>query len=332
MSYNAYVVGAGICGLTAARKLAEAGKRVLVIERSNQIGGLCKEGHYRGTRFSIFGPHIFHTDDEEVWKFLSKFTEWTYFNSAVYVKSFCKGRLWSIPIDNSEVTSEFHELLLKSYLYDDYNRKMWGDHVELVASNSLKRLNYSSPLDHRYFKDKYQAFPTHGYNQMFSNMTDIKTMSVLTGTAFKKDDCDPDTPIIYTGRIDKLVWRNDLPFMSMGFEGKVDGDFPWSDKYGVITFPQDYDFIRSHSSKILYQQDTKHDIVGYEYPRRSGPECYPLRYKESIALYEEIEKKLKEIYPNVIPAGRAGEFKYYNMDESVRSGLDAANKVLKGER
>jgi UDP-galactopyranose mutase len=334
MIYDCIVVGSGICGLTAARKLADAGKKILVAEQSTQIGGLCKESYFRGTRFSLFGPHIFHTDDDEVWKFLSRFTDWTLFNSLYYVKSYCKGKLWTIPIDYNELGehSEWQELLLKSYLYEDYNRKMWGDHVDEIAINSLKRLNMSSPLDKRYFKDKYQAFPTSGYNVMFSNMVDIATMSVMTGAVFKMDECCDDTPIIYTGRIDKLIEINSLPFMTMGFELKVDGDFPWSDKWGCINFPQDYDFIRVHSSKVLYQQDTKYDVVVYEYPRLSGPECYPLRYKETSITYDFVVKELKEKYPNVIPAGRAGKFEYMNMDQAVRDGLDAANKVLKGNK
>lgn len=330
MSYDAYVIGAGICGLTAARKLAEAGKRVLVIEQSNQIGGLCRESYYKGTRFSMFGPHIFHTDDKEVWQFLSRFTDWTFFNSLYYVKSYCKGKLWSIPIDYAEVNRDYKELLLKEYLYGDYNKKMWGEYSDRVSNNSLRRLNMSSSLDKRYFKDAYQAFPTNGYSQMFLNMINIRTISILTGSIFKMDECDDKTPVIYTGRIDKLIGRNDLPFMVMGFVAEVNGNFPWSDKWGCINFPQDYDFIRAHSSKILYQQDTKYDVVVYEYPRGGGPECYPLIYPESEAIYTEIFSQVIEKYPNVYPAGRTGKFKYMNMDQAVRDGLDVANKILKG--
>lgn len=333
MNYDCIVVGAGLTGLSAARYLADKGLKILVVEQTNRIGGLCKEGHFKGTRFSIYGPHIFHTDDYGAWVFLSKFTDWTYFDSSIYIKSFCKGKLWSIPIDYNELGkhSEWHELLLREYLYNDYNRKMWGhSYDEKIKNHSLKRLNMTSPLDKRYFSSKYQAFPESGYDEMFKNMTDNRNITIILHSLLDLKN-DPKTPIIYTGRIDHLLGRNDLPFMQMGFQIVLGGAFPWSDKYGVINFPQDFDFIRAHSSKILYQQDTKHDVVVYDYPRMTGPECYPLVYMESSKLWKDICDEVKSRYPNIIPAGRAGMFQYMNMDEAVASGLNAARKVLTNE-
>lgn len=329
MKFDTIVVGAGLTGLTAARYLADKGKKVLVFEQTNRIGGLCKEGHFKGTRFSIYGPHIFHTSNKGVWDFLSRFTDWTYFNSNKYVKSFCKGKLWSIPIDYDEVgNKEWDRATMVSALYHDYTAKMWGSYYEEVKGYSIKRLNTNSPLDKRYFKDTYQAFPANGYDEMFYKMIDNKNISITLNSNFDINYVDRATPVIYTGRIDHLIGRNDLPFMQMGFQIVLNGAFPWSDTYGVINFPQDFDFIRAHSSKILYQQNTENDVVVYEYPRRTGPECYPIYYEDSNILWNEIYVVVKKKYPNVYPAGRAGMFQYMDMGEAVMSGIDTAHIIL----
>lgn len=337
MRYDVIVVGAGLAGLTSARYLADKGLKVLVIEQTNRIGGLCKEGHFKGTRFSIYGPHIFHTDNKEVWEFLSKFTDWTYFNSNEYVKSYCFGKLWNIPIDYSQVSDrDWERKNIESALYGDYSKKMWGGYTwEIMNFGPLERLNRTSrnQLDNRYFINKYQAFPANGYDEMFQKMIDNKNISIILNAQFSLSDEEllinnPETPFIWTGRIDKLVNCGELPFMQMGFEIVLNGDFPWSDTYGVINFPQDFDFIRAHSSRILYKQTTRHDVVVYEYPRRTGPECYPIIHNQSNKLWGDLYREVKQKYPNVIPAGRAGLFQYLNMDESTRSGLDAAKIAL----
>jgi len=332
MIYDCIIVGAGLTGLTAARCLADKGKKVLVIEQTNRIGGLCKEGHFKGTRFSIYGAHLFHTDNKEVWDFLSRFTDWTFYTH--FVKSYCKGKLWSVPIDYNELGkhSEWHELLLKEYLYNDYNKKMWGNYYDEIQGHSIKRLN-THPFDHRYFSSKYQAFPASGYDEMFMRMIDNKNIAIHLNSTLDifTEPLVFDwarSPVIYTGRIDHLLDRSDLPFMTMGFETVLNGDFPWSDEYGVVNFPQDFDFIRAHSSKILYKQDTKNDVVVYDYPRRNGPECYPLIYNDSVRLWQDIDIEVNKKYPNIIPAGRAGLFKHLDMDQAVESGLKAANIVL----
>lgn len=336
MTYDCVVVGAGICGLSAARKLADNSKKVLVIERTNRIGGLCKEGHWKGTRFCIFGPHIFHTDYEEVWYFLSQFTAWTYFDSSVYVKSFDCGKLWTIPIDYKEIPSpDLNEYIVIDRLYNNYNRKMWGKYYDQVGDYSLKRLNLnpSYSWDHRYFKDKYQAFPSNGYDGMFMKMSDHPNITIVLNGEFKIDKLDKSIPVIYTGRIDKLLdsklWE--LPFRTMSFEIVLNGEFPWSDKYGVINFPNDFDFIRAHSSKVLYKQETKEDVVVYEYPGGGNTDCYPVVYPDSSEMYLNILNSVKRKYPNVIPAGRAGKFEYMNMDQACLNGLYIAEKVLKNE-
>ena len=118
--HDCVVVGAGICGLSAARFLATRGKRVLIIEQSHDIGGLCRERHYKGVRYSLYGAHIFHTNDDEVLSFLNQFTHWTYYTHTV--KSFCKGKLWTIPMNYSELPedTEWKRLVLKESLYTDY--------------------------------------------------------------------------------------------------------------------------------------------------------------------------------------------------------------------
>jgi UDP-galactopyranose mutase len=329
MKYDCIVVGAGICGLSAARQLATKGYSVLIFEKSHYIGGLCREDYYKGTRFSMFGAHIFHTNNPAIWNFLSQFTEWDYYTH--YVKSFCNGKLWSIPIDYTELPDRAElSAEVASALYTDYSKKMWGQYYEVMLKESGKRLHSKKcPNDNRYFKDKYQGLPSNGYNRMFQKMIEMKNISVNLNYDFNIDWVDRNTPVIYTGRIDKLLGDVVLPFMTMRFEDIVDGNFPWSDKYGVINFPQDYDFIRAHSSKILYKQDTKHDVIVYDYPGGVGPECYPIVYSDSIRLWQDINIELINKYPNVIPAGRAGKFEYMDMDQAVQSGIDAANEVIK---
>lgn len=339
MNYDCVIVGAGLTGISAARYLADKGKHGLVIEQTNRIGGLCKEGHFKGIRFSLYGPHIFHTNNKEVWDFLSQFTDWEYFNSAEYVKSYCSGKLWTVPIDYSEFPeNSWAEGIAEMSLYEDYTKKMWGKYYKEMKDKSIKRLNIGSGprWDKRYFKDKYQAFPASGYDEMLMKMTDHKNIEILLTSPFSNlilnNLCTDKIPIIYTGRIDKLLDKAELPFMTMGFEIVLNGSFPWSDKYGVINFPQDFDFIRAHSSKILYKQDTKNDVVVYEYPGRSGIECYPIVYEGSLKLWEDIYKGVWKKYPNIIPAGRAGMFQYMNMDEAVCSGIYAAKIVLEGSK
>jgi UDP-galactopyranose mutase len=330
MKYDAIVVGAGICGLSAASYLATRGKSVLVIEKSNQIGGLCREGYHKNTRFSMFGAHIFHTDDPEIWYFLSLYTDWEFYTHKV--KSFCNGRLWSIPIDYNEIgeKAEWKQLLLEDLLYTEYSKKMWGGYYDDIKEDAIGRVKSKIRyFDNRYFKDCFQGIPTHGYNTMFLEMVNTKNIVVQLNSQIDIDYVDRNTPVIYTGRIDELVKRKDLPYMTMGFTKVINGSFPWSDKYGVINFPQDYDFIRAHSSKILYNQDTKDDVIVYDYPRMAGPICYPISHFESRKLWTEIYDQVHYKYPHVIPAGRFGLFEYMDMDKAVRSGIDAAIQVLK---
>jgi UDP-galactopyranose mutase len=168
---------------------------------------------------------------------------------------------------------------------------------------------------------------------MFMKIIDNKNIVIHLNSTIDQVELDWITkPVIYTGRIDKIVGRNDLPFMTMGFETVLNGAFPWSNEYPVINFPQDFDFIRAHSSKLLYQQNTKTDVVVYEYPRRTGPECYPLVYSDSVRLWQDILVEVDKKYPNIIPAGRAGNFEYMNMDQAVKSGIYTAMSILNKRR
>jgi UDP-galactopyranose mutase len=327
--FDCFVVGAGICGLSAARYLANSDKRVLVFERSSNIGGLCAEDYWNNTRYSKYGPHILHTDDKEVWQFLSNFTSWNY-DVLNYVRAYDCGKLWTIPIDYEEVPDTLNNRsILYNVLYNHYSKKMWGAYANEVMELALKRLDHKKiSWDKRYFGDKYQGFPSEGYNQMFAHMLDHPRISVLTNSEYVPGK-DGDTPVIYTGRIDQLLGCDDLPFKKVGFKYQYGEELVWSDKYPVINFPRDYDFIRVHSSKMLYKQKVEKDVICYEYPDMLyGAECYPIVTKRHKMIQKSLEGELGAKYPFIKPAGRAGKYEYMNMDKAVKSGLEAARWAL----
>ena len=217
--YEYVIVGAGIAGSVLANKIAnEKHKKVLIIEQRSHIAGNCYD-HYneKGILIHKYGPHIFHTNDTEVWEYLSKFTKWKEFQ--LELKCNINGKNVSLPFNLNTLreifpdtlADEYEDLLLKEYKYDtlvpilklkeskiekireladfiyrkvylNYMLKQWGLKPEEIDKSVTERVPISISKDDRYFKDFYQAIPLHGYTEMFNNMLSNSNINILLNT------------------------------------------------------------------------------------------------------------------------------------------------------
>lgn len=214
--YDSIIIGAGAAGSVAARKLAESGRKTLVLERRSHIGGNCydRPDDY-GIWIHEYGPHIFHTDDEEVYSFLSRFTDWHCFGHEVVAD--VHGKLLPIPFNLNTLdqicerkeAKELEELLIREYgegsripimklkenpnakinaiadfVYQNiflyYTMKQWGQKPEEISPEVTGRVPILISRDNRYFQDKYQGAPKDGYTAMFSRMLDHPNITVKT--------------------------------------------------------------------------------------------------------------------------------------------------------
>lgn len=223
--YDSIVIGAGIAGSVVARQLAEKGNRkVLVIEKRSHIGGNCYDrldGH--GILVHEYGPHIFHTDMEEVFSYLSRFTEWTLYENGHQVVANVGGRLLPIPfnlntlqmvygakeaaslekklIDAYGKGSRVTILKLKEnpdpdiqaiaqYVYENiflkYTMKQWGQAPEEISPEVTGRVPVLISYDNRYFQEKYQGVPRDGFTKMFACMLGHRNITVETGVSAKE--------------------------------------------------------------------------------------------------------------------------------------------------
>lgn len=217
--YDCIVIGAGIAGAACARKLAEeAGKKVLVIERRSHIGGNCYDvlDEY-GILIHEYGPHIFHTGLEEVYEYLSRFTEWYPFGHEVVAK--VGDKLIPVPFNLNTLhmvyDKEKADLLEKKlieaygegsrvpimklrenddpdireiaqYVYENvflkYTMKQWGQKPEEISPEVTGRVPVLISYDNRYFQDKYQGVPKDGFTPMFEHMLDHENIEVVLDT------------------------------------------------------------------------------------------------------------------------------------------------------
>ncbi len=353
--FDYLVVGAGFAGATIAERLATHGqKRVLICDKRPHIGGNAFD-HFddAGILVHKYGPHIFHTNSQQVFEYLSQFTEWRPYQH--HVLASVDGQLLPIPINLNSVnrmygtnyTSFELEQFFKSVaepveqirtsedvivskvgreLYEkffrNYTRKQWGlDPSELDAMVTA-RVPVRTNKDDRYFTDTYQAMPRYGYTRMFERMLHHPNIKILLNADYREVKSTlPHTDVIYTGPIDEYFdWRfGKLPYRSLEFQFET-RNVPVAQPEAVINFPNDNAYTRVTEFKYLTGQEHPKTTLVYEYARAEGDPYYPVPQPQNAALYKKYQE-LAEVTPGVHFLGRLGTYKYYNMDQVVAQAL-----------
>lgn len=356
------IVGAGFAGSTAARTLADQGRRCLIVDKRPHIGGNaydCKDE--QGVLIHPYGPHIFHTNSKKVLEFLSRFTSWRYYEHRVLAQ--VEGDLYPIPINRTTLNRlyglELDEAGVKAHLdsvaekrdeirssedvvlasvgrdlcdkfYAGYTRKQWGIELSQLSSGVAARIPTRTNDDDRYFADTYQFMPAEGYGAMFRNMLDHPLISVHLETDFRSVREEfASTKLVYTGPIDAYFdhCHGKLPYRSLRFEHE---HLPKTRRFqpvGTVNYPNDHAYTRITEFKHLTGQHHSGTSIVREYPTDEGDPYYPIPRPENEALYRRYAE-MAEREPNVAFIGRLAQYRYYNMDQVVASALKAAGDLL----
>jgi UDP-galactopyranose mutase len=356
------VVGAGFAGSVVARELADAGLRVHVADRRLHVAGNAFDDlDASGVLIHHYGPHIFHTNSERVFQYLSRFTEWRPYEHRVRcVVGGCAypfpinretlNRLYGLDLDEGGAAAHFEhvreprapvrtseDVVLNSVgrdLYEkfflNYTRKQWGLEPSQLKAGVAARIPVRTNTDDRYFTDTYQAMPLHGYTRMFERMLDQPNISVELGVDFQDiKDSVRGRHVVYTGPIDSYFdYRfGPLPYRSLRFEHEHLGGVERYQEVGTVNYPNDHAFTRITEFKHLTGQEHPGTSIVREYPQAKGEPYYPIPRNENEALYKRYEE-LAEREPNVTFVGRLAQYRYYNMDQVVAAALKAAERVM----
>ena len=380
--YDTIIVGAGIAGATAARILAENGnQKVLVIERRAHVGGNCYDAQdAHGILIHEYGPHIFHTGDEKVREFLSRFTEWYDFGHEVVAK--VGDKLIPVPFNlntlhmvyDEEKANHLEKKLIEAYgegsrvpimklrenadadvreiaeyVYQNvflyYTMKQWGQKPEEISPEVTGRVPVVISRDNRYFKDKYQSVPLHGFTPMFEKMLDHPNIEMHTNTECKDvlsfvdgtiffEGAPYTGNVIYTGALDELFdcRYGRLPYRSLDFKFEhLDQDS--FQGHSVVNYTVSEDYTRITEFKLLTgQKDTDGTTIVREYPfAYTGAEgeipYYAILNEENEALYRKY-RALTEEYSGFYLLGRLAEYKYYNIDAMAAKAMELASGLM----
>jgi UDP-galactopyranose mutase len=361
--FDYLIVGAGFSGSVLAERLAsEAGQSVLLIDRRPHIGGNAYD-HYDddGLLVHKYGPHIFHTNAERIYAYLSRFTAWRPYEHRV--RASVRGKLLPIPI-NLDTVNELYGLQLTSDELEDYfasvaepvgrartsedvvvgrvgrdlyeaffrgyTRKQWGLDPSQLDATVTSRIPTRTNRDDRYFNDTYQVMPLHGYTRMFERMLAHPRIKVMLNADYREvRDVVPYRNLIYTGPIDEFFdFRfGKLPYRSLEFRFETH-DTPRYQSAPVINYPDEaVPHTRVTEFKYLTGQEHTKTAIVFEYPRAEGDPYYPVPQPENGELYRRY-KALADATPGVHFVGRLATYKYYNMDQCVGQALATFDKLI----
>jgi UDP-galactopyranose mutase len=363
--YDYLIVGAGFAGSVLAERLAsQHGARVLLIDRREHVGGNAyDEPNGDGILYHKYGPHIFHTNSDQVVDYLSQFTKWRPYEHRV--RAFVRDRLVPIPI-NRTTLNELFGLSLKTddeaaaYLasraepvdeirtsedvvinavgrelyelfFRGYTQKQWGLDPSELDKQVTSRIPTRTNTDDRYFSDTFQAMPLNGYTAMFLAMLDHPLIEKRLGTDFREirgEARELADRIIYTGPIDEYFdFRfGRLPYRSLKFDHRTLEE-EWHQEVAVVNYPDpDVPYTRISEYKHLTGQQHPRTTVTYEYPSAEGDPYYPIPRAENQALYKRYEA-LADAMETVTFVGRLATYRYYNMDQIVGQALATFRRI-----
>lgn len=348
MTYDWLIVGAGFAGATMARLLADAGQRVLVIDKRDHIGGNAYDYvNEHGVRVQKYGVHAFHTNSEAIWSFLSRFTEWTPYEHRV--KHSVRGQLVPFPINAdtlrmlalptpfsgkaappAENAEEQCVNTVGRCLYEiffrDYTEKHWGRSARELDASVTARLPFRPcTRDDRVFTDKHQAIPRDGYTAMFERMLDHPNIEVQLASSGPESTT---ARIVWTGAIDAhfAYCFGRLPYRSLTFHHQT---YPGGLRQpcAQINYPAAWQpFTRTIEWRHITGQDCDATTITTEYPSAEGEPYYPIPAPEARALYKRYEE-LARRQKDVLFIGRLATYQYLNMDQVVGQAMAAFRRL-----
>lgn len=354
------MAGAGLSCAVIARELAEQGHQITIFERRPHVAGNChtERDEASGVMVHIYGPHIFHTDDDEVWALVNRYMRFMpYVNR---VKATAQGKVFSLPINLHTINQFFGQTLLPAEarafieakadksitdpqtfeeqalrfigreLYEaffkGYTIKQWAVHPSQLPASILKRLPVRFNYNDNYFFHKHQGMPEEGYTRMVERMLDHPNITVQLGASLSRDDVARFDHVFWSGPVDGFYGYDQgrLPYRTLDFE-RFEGD---GDLQGCAVMnynDEDVPFTRITEHKHFSPWEEHDKSVCYrEFSRACGPDDTPY-YPVHLTAGDELLKAYQAraaAEPGVTFVGRLGTYRYMDMDVTIRAALD----------
>ena len=363
--YDYLIVGSGLYGAVCARAAADAGKKVLVIDKRPNIAGNIYTEEMEGINVHIYGAHIFHTNNTEVWNYVNKFATFNRFTNSPVANY--KGELYSLPFNMytfnkmwGVVTPEEAEAKTEEQkraagitepknleeqaislvgtdiyrkLIKGYTEKQWGRDCKDLPSFIIKRLPVRFTFDNNYFNALYQGIPVGGYTKMVANMLD--GIEVRLNVDYLENKAELDAladKVIYTGPIDAYFGYKlgNLEYRSVRFETEVLDKPNFQGNAAVNYTDRETPWTRIIEHKWFEFGTQPKTVISREYSSEWKPgdePYYPVNDERNGALYQQY-KALADGEEKVIFGGRLGEYKYYDMDAVIASALEKCRELF----
>ena len=364
MKYDYLIVGSGLFGATFARRAMDAGKRCLVLERRNHIGGNVYCEDVEGITVHKYGAHIFHTDQDRIWDFVNSYCEMhPFINSPI---ADYKGERYNLPFNMNTfrqmwgvTTAEEAQRIIETQrrcikgmprdleeqaislvgvdiyekLIKHYTEKQWGRPCTELPAFIIKRLPVRFEYNNNYFNDRYQGIPVGGYNSLTEALLDGADVQLNVDFNLDRERYrSVAAKIVYTGTIDSYFDYSlgHLEYRSLRFETEVLDTESFQGNAVVNYTDSETPYTRIIEHKYFEYRPSPKTVITREYPLAPSEQnepFYPINDKKNLELFHSYQM-LTEKEPNTYFGGRLAEYKYYDMDQVIASALDFADRLL----
>jgi UDP-galactopyranose mutase len=365
---NIGMAGAGLSCAVIARELAEAGHRITVLEKRLHVAGNChtERDPRSGVLVHVYGPHIFHTDDEEVWNLVNRYVTFRpYVNR---VKATTGGRVFSLPINlltinqffgktfspsearafiesraDRSITEpqSFEEQALRfigpelyEAFFKGYTLKQWEVDPKRLPASILKRLPVRFNYDDNYFFHRFQGMPEEGYTPLVQRLLDHPHITVQLGQGLGAADVARFDHVYWSGPLDGYYGFDEgrLPYRTLDFERfEGEGDMQGCAVMNYTDASVPYTRITEHKHFAPWESHER-SVCYREFSRHCGPDdipYYPVHLTEGDALLQRYQARARN-ERKVTFVGRLGTYRYMDMDVTIRAALDVARAALAG--
>ena len=366
MKYDYLIVGAGLFGAVFAYEMTKRGKKCLVIDTREHIGGNIYTENIEGINVHKYGAHIFHTSNKKVWNYVNNFAEFNrYTNSpiAIYKDEIYNlpfnmntfNKLWgvitpkeakekieqekkvagiAIPNNLEEQAISLVGKTIYEKLVKGYTEKQWGRKANELPSFIIKRLPVRFTYDNNYFNDLYQGIPIGGYTKIIEKMLEKAEVRLNTDFFENREKLEEIAEkIVFTGMIDKFYDYKfgELEYRSLRFESEIleEENFQGNAVVNYTEYEIPYTRIIEHKH-FEFDVESKKTIITKEYPDawvRGKEPYYPINDEKNNAIYEKYREYSKND-KKIIFGGRLGKYKYYDMDKIILDALECVEKEM----